>query len=162
MQFSPSRPLRQKIWLLNLLALWLLPGLSRAEDAKVRAQLVWGTDQSKPAGTNFTELDIKSREKVRQFKWTNYWVVNTTNAPIAKENPKLVNLSEKCALDIKDLGNGNVEIRLFELKKDAKPKLVKPVQHSLAALQKGEYCIIAGDDKAVWDDAWFVIVSASK
>jgi hypothetical protein len=37
---------------------------------------------------------------------------------------------------------------------------VKPVHHSMAALRKGEYCILAGDDKSVWDDAWFVIVTA--
>ncbi|MCW5559690.1 MAG: hypothetical protein KIT22_17885, partial [Verrucomicrobiae bacterium] len=62
-------------------------------------------------------------------------------------------------IDVNDLGNGNVEIRLFELKEGGKSKLVKPVQHSISALKKGEFCILAGDDKKVWDDAWFVILT---
>lgn len=145
-----------------LLAALFFPGAAAADDFKVEARLVWGTNQPKPSGTAFSGLDEASRDKVRQFKWTNYWVVNTVSAPVPRGNPKLVNLSPKCAIDLNDLGNGNVEIRLFELKEGAQPKLVKPVQHSLAALKKGEFCILAGDDKKVWDDAWFVILTGNR
>jgi hypothetical protein len=145
-----------------MVAVWLCSAAVWAEDFKVQARLVWGTNGNKPEGSNFTELDSKSRDKVRQFKWTNYWVISTTTAPVAQGKPKMVNLSPKCAIDLKDLGNGNLEIRLFELKKDTEPKLVKPVQHSLAALKKGEYCILAGDDKSVWDNAWFVILTGTQ
>jgi len=148
----------------SLIAIWILllaiPAL--AEEFKVEARLVWGTNQPKPAGAAFAPLDDLSREKVRFLKWTNYWVVNTVTTPVPKGKPQMVNLSPKCAIDVNDLGNGNVEIRLFELKKEATPKLVKPVQHSLSALKKGEYCILAGDDKKVWDDAWVVIVTAGR
>jgi len=140
----------------------LLAAPALAEDFKVEARLVWGTNQPKPSGAAFAPLDELSREKVRFLKWTNYWVVNTVSAPVPKGAPQLVNLSAKCAVDVNDLGNGNVEIRLFELKAGAAPKLVKPVQHSLSALKKGEYCILAGDDKKVWDDAWVVIVTAGR
>lgn len=145
-----------------LLATLLLPAAVLAEEFKVEARLVWGTNQPKPAGKPFTALDDPSRDKVRQFKWTNYWVVNTVISPVPRGKPQLVNLSSKCAIDINDLGNGNVEIRLFELKEGAEPKLVKPVQHSLKALKNGEYCILAGDDKKVWDDAWFVILTGGR
>jgi hypothetical protein len=37
-------------------------------------------------------------------------------------------------------------------------KLVKTLQHSLEALKRGEFLIIAGDDKEKWNDAWFVII----
>src|SRR5262245_7906609 len=116
-----------------LLAVLLLPAAAAAEDFKVQARLVWGTDQPKPDGSTFIQLDSLSRDKVRQFKWTNYWVVNTTTSPVPHGTPQMVKLSPQCAIDLRDLGNGNVEIRLFELKKNAEPKLVKPVQHSLAA-----------------------------
>ena len=130
------------------------------EDLQVQAQLVWGTNNPKPDGSKYTALDPKGREKLRQFKWQNYWVVNQTVSKIDIQKPSRMTLSGKCAVDIKDLGNGTAEIRLFELKPGSEPKLVKPVHHSLAALRKGEYCILAGDDKSVWDDAWFVIVTA--
>lgn len=142
--------------------LLLLPSALAADDFKVEARLVWGTDQPKPDGKKFTSLDDLCRDKVRPFKWTNYWVVNTVSAPVSHGNPQLVQLSPKCAIDLNDLGNGNVEIRLFELKEGAQPKLVKPVQHSLKALKNGEYLILAGDDKKVWDDAWFVILTGAR
>jgi hypothetical protein len=147
---------------LFVLASVLIPARLAAGEFKLEARLVWGTNQPRPTGSSFAALDDISRDKIRPFKWTNYWVVNTVSAPVEKGNPKLINLSTKCAIDINDLGNGNVEIRLFELKEGAKPKLVKPVQHSLSALKKGEYCILAGDDKKVWDDAWFVILTNSR
>lgn len=145
-----------------LLAVVLIPVAVLAEDFKLEARLVWGTNQPKPADAAFSILDDAGRDKVRQFKWTNYFVVNTVSAPVTRGTPQLVQLSPKCGIDVNDLGNGNVEIRLFELKEGAKPKLVKPVQHSLGALKKGEYCILAGDDKKVWDDAWFVILTGKR
>jgi len=151
---------------LSRLGGWLIIGLlawsGRADDLKVHARLVWGTDHKKPEGAAYSSLDDKSKEKLRQFKWKNYWVVNEVASEIGTGNPVLVKLSKKCAIDLKDLGNGLAEIRLYELNSGSEPKLVKPIHHSLEALKKGEYCILAGDDKAVWDDAWFVIVTAAK
>ena len=141
---------------LTLLGCMKAPG----DDLQVQAQLVWGTNNPKPEGSKYTALDPKGREKLRQFKWQNYWVVNKAVSKIDIQKPSRMALSGKCAVDVKDLGNGTAEIRLFELKPGSEPKLVKPVHHSLAALRKGEYCILAGDDKSVWDDAWFVIVTA--
>ncbi len=160
MSFSSGYSSRLAKWLLALLLGSFVA--AHATDLHVQAQLVWGTDQKKPDDSKFSALDPRSREKLRQFKWMNYWVVNEVVSPIGRRKPTLVKLSDKCAIDLKDLGNGLVEIRLYELKKDSEPKLVKPVQHSLEALKKGEYCILAGDDKAVWDDAWFVVVTAAK
>ncbi|HAB16374.1 MAG TPA: hypothetical protein DCE44_07975 [Verrucomicrobiales bacterium] len=149
-------------WLAWLMATVFLPLVIGAGEPGFQALLVWGTNNDKPEGAKLTELDPKAREKLRQFKWKNYWVVNEVVTGIGTAKPTQVKLSDKCAIDLKDLGNGLAEIRLFELKKGVEPKLVKPVQHPLAALKKGEYCILAGDDKAVWDDAWFVIVTAAK
>lgn len=160
MSLSSSYTGRLAPWLLGLLFTSFLA--VQASDPQVHAQLVWGTDQKKPDDSKFSALDPRSREKLRQFKWMNYWVVNEVVSPVGRRKPALVKLSDKCAIDLKDLGNGFVEIRLYELKNGSEPKLVKPVQHSWEALKKGEYCILAGDDKAVWDDAWFVIVTAAQ
>jgi hypothetical protein len=37
---------------------------------------------------------------------------------------------------------------------------VKTLRHSHEALKRGEFLIIAGDDKDKWNDAWFVIIRA--
>ena len=140
----------------------LLATVALADDLALRAQLVWATDQKKPEGAKYIELDSKSREKLRKYTWKNYWVVNKAVAPIGTKKPESVSLSAKCAIDVRDAGDGFAEIRLFELKAGAEPKLVSSVRHSMDALRKGEYCILAGDDKAVWDDAWFVIVTAAQ
>lgn len=151
---------------LRLLAAWLLAGAlgtaAVADELALRAQLVWATDQKKPENAKYTELDSKSREKLRKYTWKNYWVVNKAVSPIGSKKPTSVSLSAKCAIDIRDAGDGFAEIRLFELKEGEEPKLVRAVRHSMDALRKGEYCILAGDDKAVWDDAWFVIVTAAQ
>ena len=163
---SPLLPrLRQNSGLLALgvASLTLLGSLQLlADDLQIQARLVWGTNNPKPEGSKYTALDPKGREKLRQFKWQNYWVVNQAVSKLDAQKASRMPLSEKCAVDVKDLGNGTAEIRLFELKAGTEPKLVKPVHHSLSALRKGEYCILAGDDKAVWDDAWFVIVTAAE
>jgi len=164
---SPTRSFRSRtgsgLLALGVASLTLLGCLQTlGEDLQVQAQLVWGTNNPKPEGSKYTALDPKGREKLRQFKWQNYWVVHQTASKIVTQKPSRMTLSGKCAVDIQDLGNGTAEIRLFELKPGAEPKLVKPVHHSLAALRKGEYCILAGDDKTVWDDAWFVIVTAAE
>lgn len=144
------------------LTLWGSVHAAVADDLQIQARLVWGTNNPKPEGSKYTALDAKGREKLRQFKWQNYWVVNHSTSKLEAQKASRMSLSEKCAVDVKDLGNGNAEIRLFELKAGTEPKLVKPVHHSISALRKGEYCILAGDDKAVWDDAWFVIVTAAE
>jgi hypothetical protein len=51
-----------------------------------------------------------------------------------------------------------LEVRLNSVNDAKELKLVKTLQHSLEALKRGEFLIIAGDDKEKWNDAWFVII----
>lgn len=150
----------------GMLALWLsgvflLSATTLAADLKLQTRLVWGTDQDKPPGKDWQEIDDKTRAKLHQFKWKHYWVVNQCSTDANAKEHKKVSLSDKGAVELKDLGNGNVEIRLLDLKTGAEPKRVKVVQHSIEALKKGELCILAGDDKETWDNAWFVIITAA-
>ncbi len=146
------------VWLSGLL---MVSATSFAADLKLQTRLVWGTDQDKPPGKDLQELDEKTRAKLHQFKWKHYWVVNQCTADTNAKEHKKVSLSDKGAVDFKDLGNGNVEIRLYDLKTGSEGKRVKVVQHSIEALKKGELCILAGDDKETWDNAWFVIITAA-
>ena len=138
-------------------------GSAGAAGAEFKAQirLAWGTDSGKPAGNEVDTLDPKTREKLRHLKWKNYWVMNRQEAAVTAKTVRL-KLSDKCAIDLKDVGNGNMEVRLYDLKAAAEPKFVKAVQHSMKALREGEYCILAGDDRDNWDNAWFVIITKAK
>jgi hypothetical protein len=61
-------------------------------------------------------------------------------------------------VDLKTTGDGHLEVRLNSVNDAKELKLVKTLQHSLEALKRGEFLIIAGDDKEKWNDAWFVII----
>ena len=155
--------MRLTILFRNLLAATIFSsaGASFAAEVKLRVQLAWGTDGEKPAGKDLTQLDPKSREKLRHLRWKNYWVVKTEETTVSSTARRLT-LSDKCAVDLKDIGNGHLEVRIFDLKPGAEPKFVKSIQHAIKALREGEYCVIAGDDRANWENAWFVIITAVK
>ena len=67
---------------------------------------------------------------------------------------------DRCQVDLKTTPNGQLEVRLNSVNEAKEVKLVKTLQHSLEALKRGEFLIIAGDDKDKWNDAWFVIIRA--
>ena len=54
-------------WSIGLLAL----GAAPATELKLRSQLVWGTDGSKPDGKDLVELDAKLKDKLKALRWKN-------------------------------------------------------------------------------------------
>lgn len=130
---------------------------SKPGDLKLRIELAWGSDGTLPEGKNFKELDAKGREKLRHFRWKNYWVVKSTTLSVDGKNAQQVPL-DRCQVDLKTAANGQLEVRLNTVTDSKQLKLVKTLQHSPEALKRGEFLIIAGDDKDSWNDAWFVII----
>jgi len=137
----------------------LSPVAAVASDLKLRLELAWGTDGSAPEGKNLKELDAKGREKLRHFRWKNYWVVKSTPVSLDSKSAQHVAL-DRCQVDLKTTANSQLEVRLHSVNEAKEVKLVKTLQHSLEALKRGEFLIIAGDDKDKWNDAWFVIIRA--
>lgn len=141
-----------------LLSLGVFAPLSAmAADLKLRLELAWGTDGNPPEGKNLKELDAKGREKLRHFRWKNYWVVKSTPVTLDSKMVQKVAL-DRCQVDLKTTADGHVEVRLHSVNDAKELKLVKILQHSLEAFKRGEFLIIAGDDKDKWNDAWFVII----
>jgi hypothetical protein len=126
-------------------------------DAKLRVELAWGTDGTRPDGKDLVELDSKAREKLRHLRWKNYWVVKSETPSVPEKSSRSLVL-DRCQVDLKVLPNNQIEVRLSTVLPDRELKLIKTVQHSMDALKHGEFLIIAGDDKKKWDDAWFVII----
>jgi trehalose-6-phosphatase len=122
-----------------------------AADANLRleAVLVWATNVQKTNDTNLKELEPALAKKFRKaYKWNYYYEVRRKEATIAGKEATKVPISEKCALEIKHLGEERVEVRLIGKG--------KPVARSVESLAHGHLMIVAGEDKN--DTAWFVVM----
>lgn len=142
--------------------LWLLPAVVSATEAKLRAQLAWGTDDAKPAGQDLKELDPKLREKFRHLRWKNYFVVKSEACTVPTKTAKHLLLSEKCAVDLLDMGDGNVKISVFSLRAGSPPLEVKSENFPIDKLKGGYVWAFGGDTKEKWDDAWLVVVTSDE
>lgn len=159
--------IHMKQWKMRWMGLWLAAMSAwlaipvRADDpaGKYRIQLVWGTDVQRPAGKDAMKpLDPATSARLRQLRWTNYFVTKTEFATPDSKEHRRVTLSDRCAVDLKEVEGGKLEVRMLSLKPGSEPKQVASRAVGLEALKKGEMMIYAGDSKDRWDDCWLVIV----
>lgn len=123
------------------------PAETLAADLKIEARLVWGTNEDK--SPNHKPVDSALAKKLSKvFKWHNYFEINRIVATVPENQSTNINMSSKCVLEVKNLGNARVEVKLI-----GKGKLVSK---SAQTLTPGEDLIVAGDDKN--DTAWFVVI----
>ena len=123
---------------------------SGSADLNLEAQLVWGTNNEKPDDPKLKEVDPSMAEKLRKvFKWKNYFEVNRQNFTVPAGSPKKVKMSDECAIEVQNLGNSSIEVKLYGKGKLAVRKTQK--------ISRSELLVLAGDDKD--DTAWFVVLS---
>ena len=122
---------------------------AQSANLKFQVQLVWATDDAKPpAGKDYKPVDPGLRKQIKALKWKNYFEVRHIDFAVVPGSTKKVAISEKCELDVRDLGNNNVEVVLF-----GKGKEVARVKQ---ALPKGAILVPAGD--APNETAWLAIL----
>ncbi len=151
--------------LLGRLSVWLFLSLSlvsaAADEAlRLRAQLVWATNGEKPAVDPnnkdkdcIQELDEKVGGKLKRvFKWRNYYQIKEENV----SPPSRVKLSSKCEVEIKKVDDATLEVKLY-----GEGKLTTTKKQPIKPLTQGEILVVGGDDKAKYDDAWFVVLSVA-
>jgi hypothetical protein len=120
-----------------------------AEGPKYQILLVWATDDAKPpAGKDYKPVEPEIRKQIKALKWKNYFEVKRIDFSLPPGSLKKVPISEKCELDVKDLGNSSLEVVLF-----GKGKEVARVKQ---VLRKGEILVPAGD--APNETAWLAIL----
>lgn len=130
---------------------------ARAADLKLKAQLIWGTDEDKPKKPHVAELDPKLRDKLKLFKWRNYFEIKDPryleqqDFGVPPFGSKRVKISDLCEIEVKHLGGANIEVKLI-----GEGRLVQSVKNSLP---KGEYLFLAGNVKEKNTDAWIVALS---
>jgi hypothetical protein len=135
-----------------------------AGDCKLKAQLIWGTDEEKPDDPNLREVDSKLADKLRRvFKWKNYFEVTNQNITLTPAG-KTFSMSPKCKIELKKIEGDSKkgEEPIIEVKFYGEGKLVTTKRQPIKLLQRGEYSIFAGDDKEKNGNAWFVVLSLAE
>ena len=129
-----------------------LPRAAAADAAgmTVQAVLVWGTNEEKPPNKNLKELEPELARKLRKapYKWKNYFEVDRRLVTIPSNASKRVPMSEHCELDMKNLGEDRIEVKLT-----GRGKLVS---RNVEPLPMGHTMILSGDDKN--DNAWLIVL----
>src|ERR1700749_2059809 len=89
----------------------LLVATAQAQNLKVEAQLIWGTDdvQSPDPKHRPIDADLAHRLSKAPYRWKNYFEVNREVVDIAVGETKTkIPISKRCLLDIKNLGDNRV------------------------------------------------------
>lgn len=116
----------------------------------LQAQLVWGTDDTKPKDPSLKDIDPKLKKKLKDvFKWKNYFVCRDQTFHVPASSIKKVQMSSKCQVQVENLGGSRIEVKLY----GEGNLLVTKKQ----ILTPAELLVLAGDDKN--NTAWFVVLS---
>lgn len=112
----------------------------QAGDLHFQAQLIWGTNDEKPAGCKFKEVDDETRKRLAELplKWKHLYEVNRTNVVVARKESRKVAMSDKNALEVKVLDGKKVEVSLYGKKGDLVGKQTQP-------LPTGEILVLGGN-----------------
>jgi hypothetical protein len=117
---------------------------------KLQAQLVWGTTDARSPDPRHKPVapDVKVKLQELPLKWNNYFEVNSKELELAQAGVSKVSLSEKCAVEVKSVGNSKLEVTLYGKGKET----LKRTQ----ALPKGEMLVLGGN--APNATAWLVVL----
>ena len=145
-------PATVRVWSVIGLALLSAATLrAQAADMKFRSFLMWGTDAGKPpAGKEYKPADPEIAKELSKLplKWTNWFEVNRKDFSVPKAPAKKVALSEKCELEVKNLGDSNIEVALIGKGKE--------VVRRKQSLEAGQILNLGGN--APNATAWLVVL----
>jgi hypothetical protein len=122
-----------------------------ADDLKLQAFLLWGTDDVKPPeGKDYKPVDLEVRQKLKDLplKWTNWFEVNRKDFVAPQGTMKEVSMSAKCQLHVRKFIGPEMEVTLIGKGKE----VVKRKQ----SLPKGEMLVLGGN--APNSTAWLVVL----
>lgn len=124
-----------------------------AGDMKVMATLIWGTDDEKPAAANIKPASAEMAEQFRQIcKWKHYFEITNTLATLPEFKTNRIRLSDKCEVDVANLGSMGLAAKLYGEG--------KTVYDGKSEVKPGKPWAIGGSGKDA--TAWFVILTPQK
>src|SRR3954471_20100654 len=84
---------------------------ARAADMQLEAKLIWGSnDGADKVKHTLVQDPTLSADLHRIFKWTNYYEISTKDATIAPDKTGILQMSDKCKLEVKNLGKNWIEV----------------------------------------------------
>lgn len=139
-------------WRRGLMVLALVSSLVAVQAAELKLEivLIWGSNQEKSPDPKHKPLTGEMAKRLgKVFKWKHYFEVNKVNETIPNRGTKKIKVSPKCDIEITELEGASVEVKLY-----GEGKLINK---SVKQLSKGEYFVLAGDDKN--ETAWFIMIT---
>ena len=124
---------------------------AHAEDMKLEATLVWGSNNKCTNHAGMKEVSPGVAKKFKNFKWTHYYEIATTNVTATAAGSR-IKMSKDCDLDIKLTDKDKVEVTLI-----GKGKTVGTIQKEL---RKGG-CLATGGE-AINSTGWFILIKRSE
>ena len=137
------------LWL-AVLVTGLMPAAARADDMKLEAVLVWGTNVPKSPDPNLKPVGEEIARKLAclPFKYTNYFEVNRKHFTLSASEVTPVQMSRDCTIEVKRLDRGRVEVTLI-----GKGQSVGKITQEI---KKGKSLVTGGN--AANATAWFVVI----
>ena len=138
-------------WVFVCLACALLP-MRAADRTTLYVQVIWGTDQEKPAGAHYREIGPKLSAKLSPvFRWKHYWETERKKVQTDPVKVTKVPLANQRSLEIERLKSGETEVRLFR-----RTGLVTKNRQG----PNGRMFILGGEDSS--RDSFFVVVRSDE
>ena len=127
---------------------------TQAADLKLDLQLIWGTNDPQSSDPKHKPVEPALAKKMGKspFKWKNYFEISRKQIAVAPNATQKATMSEHCTVQVKNLGDGRIEVTLI-----GKGKTVRKDTH---VLKNGMFVI--GGDVANNDTSWFVVVNEAK
>jgi len=123
---------------------------TQAADIKVEAKLVWGANDEKGDGKcKPVENDLASKLH-GMFKWKSYFEITNQAASIALNKTSDLKMSERCTIQIKNLGDSRIEVNCIGEGKQ--------VCKGACTLNPPTWLVLGGN--ATNDTAWFIALRA--
>ena len=135
--------------------LWALTQTSaHAAEMKLEVQLLWGTNAEKSPDAKHKEVEPAVKDKLDKLplKWNKYFLVNNQPFALKKGESKKLSLSEKCAIQVKNLDDLSVEVSLFGKGEE--------VMTRVQALPKKEILVLGGN--APNKTSWLVVLKRNQ
>jgi hypothetical protein len=122
----------------------------KGPEMKIEAQLVWGTNETNNPARKLKPVSPELEEKLRSspFKWERYFEITNREVSVREFGSKSVVMSKNCQLEIKNLGESQVQMRIIGRG--------KPVGKITQVLPKHQLLITGGN--AENKTAWFVVL----